>query len=159
MKRHFSGSATFIPDTDLFIDAAAVTRRVTFSLQHIGRLERAGLFPRRAKLGTARIGWSLAQVTAWMQAKVDARRDTPTVIVTAQERFLTKAELKKLVLYSPQNIRLLELKGQFPKRLRIGDNRVAWLQSEVRAWMEARLSAARGEPVSEDQSPVQGLSS
>lgn len=156
MKRAAFDSSTVLPEPDLFIDAAAVSRRVTFSLQHIGRLERHGQFPRRAKLGTARVGWSLAQVIDWMQAKVDARADAPSVIVTAQERFVTKAELKTLVLYSPQNIRLLEIKGQFPKRVRIGDNRVAWLQSEVRAWMEARLNAIRAAP--SNQSPVQGMS-
>jgi len=37
----------------------------------------------------------------------------------------------------------LEAKGRFPKRVRIGDHSIAWLQTEIDAHIEA-LSLARG---------------
>jgi len=41
----------------------------------------------------------------------------------------------------------LEKSGGFPKRRRVGPNRVAWLESEVEAWMEARALVCREERV------------
>ena len=55
-------------------------------------------------------------------------------------RIISKRQLKELVLYSPQHVARLEKAGQFPKRLRLGQNRVAWLLSEVEAWIEERLA-------------------
>jgi predicted DNA-binding transcriptional regulator AlpA len=37
----------------------------------------------------------------------------------------------------------LEREGQFPKRIVIGENRVAWDEAEVDAWIEARIRAGR----------------
>lgn len=54
-------------------------------------------------------------------------------------QLIDKKELVKLVKYSPQHIARLEKAGQFPKRLRLGQNRVAWLLSEVEDWIEQRL--------------------
>jgi prophage regulatory protein len=34
----------------------------------------------------------------------------------------------------------LENVGQFPKRIRLGINRVAWLLSEIEAWVDERLA-------------------
>ena len=58
------------------------------------------------------------------------------------DRLLSKKDLKQVVLYSPQHIARLEKAGQFPKRVRLGPHRgsrVGWLESEVRAWLTARL--------------------
>jgi len=33
------------------------------------RMERAGLFPSRVKLGANSVGWHLAEVEAWMKAR------------------------------------------------------------------------------------------
>ena len=55
------------------------------------------------------------------------------------KQLIDKKELVKLVKYSPQHIARLEKAGQFPKRLRLGQNRVAWLLSEVEDWIEQRL--------------------
>lgn len=41
-------------------------------------------------------------------------------------RILSKRQLKELVLYSPQHIARLEKAGQFPQRVQLGPNRVAW---------------------------------
>ena len=61
----------------------------------------------------------------------------------SQKRLVSKKELKTVlgIPYSPQHIARLEAAGQFPKRIRLGQNRVAWLQSEVEAWIEERLAA------------------
>lgn len=131
---------------NILIDARAVQRRVLFSAQHLIRLEANGTFPKRIALGKNRIAWTLADVIAWMQEKVDNRAAFPPahrIIVDANERFVGKPEVQNLVLYTHHHIRLLELKGQFPPRIRIGPNRAAWLQTEVRQWIEDRLQASR----------------
>jgi prophage regulatory protein len=50
-------------------------------------------------------------------------------------------ELGDIVPYSQNHIRRLEDVGQFPKRVHIGDNRVAWVRAEVEAWLDARMGA------------------
>lgn len=44
----------------------------------ISRLEKAEMFPLRIRVGTSsangRVGWSLAEVTAWLEARKAARR-------------------------------------------------------------------------------------
>ena len=54
-------------------------------------------------------------------------------------RILSKRQLKELVLYSPQHIARLEAVGQFPKRIRLGANRVGWVESEVLDWLQERI--------------------
>ena len=54
-------------------------------------------------------------------------------------RILSKRQLKELVLYSPQHIARLEAAGQFPKRVRLGANRVGWVGSEVLDWLQERI--------------------
>ena len=56
------------------------------------------------------------------------------------KQLICKKELTKLVKYSSQHIARLEKAGQFPKRLRLGQNRVAWLLAEVEDWIEQRLA-------------------
>ncbi len=58
-------------------------------------------------------------------------------------RILSKREVKKLVLYSPQHIARLEKVGMFPKRVQLGPNRVGWVESEVADWLENRLANRR----------------
>lgn len=123
---------------DRLINAKRLKHRVLFSLQHIYRLEERSEFPKRFHLGKARVAWSSAEVTAWMQAKVDARGPCPFCRdhrpLGADDRFVGKKELKELVLYSPQHVRLLELEKLFPRRIWIGENRVAWLEREIEHW-------------------------
>lgn len=42
---------------------------VPYSSMHIWRLERAGRFPRRIKLGPNRVGWSLQEIADWLDAR------------------------------------------------------------------------------------------
>jgi prophage regulatory protein len=54
-------------------------------------------------------------------------------------RILSKRQVKELVLYSPQHIARLEAAGQFPKRVRLGTNRVGWVEDEVLGWLRERI--------------------
>lgn len=58
--------------------------------------------------------------------------------MTTQYELIDWDELRSLVRYSRQHLRRLEAKGAFPHRLRLGDVRVAWVRSEVYAWIEER---------------------
>jgi prophage regulatory protein len=59
-----------------------------------------------------------------------------------QKQLVSKKELKTVcgIPYSAQHIARLEQAGQFPKRIRLGQNRVAWLLSEIEAWIDERLA-------------------
>ena len=46
---------------------------VLYSSQHIARLEKAGLFPKRVQLGPNRVGWIEAEVLDWLQQRIDQR--------------------------------------------------------------------------------------
>ena len=52
---------------------------------------------------------------------------------------LRSSDLATIVPYSMNHIRRLEECGQFPKRIRLGANRVGWLRSEVEQWLDDRL--------------------
>jgi prophage regulatory protein len=56
-------------------------------------------------------------------------------------RILSKRDLKELVLYSPQHVARLEKAGQFPMRVKLGPNRVGWVDSEVLDWLTERLES------------------
>lgn len=58
------------------------------------------------------------------------------------KRLVSKKELRTVcgIPYTPQHIARLEAAGKFPKRVRLGPNRVAWLLSEVEGWITERLA-------------------
>ena len=47
---------------------------IPYSFTHIARLEAAGKFPRRVKLGACRVAWVLDEVSEWIEERV-AQRD------------------------------------------------------------------------------------
>ena len=55
-------------------------------------------------------------------------------------KLVSKKELRSVygIPYSFQHVARLEKAGQFPKRLQLGANRVAWLCNEVEEWINAR---------------------
>ena len=59
-----------------------------------------------------------------------------------RKKLVSKKELRTVcgIPYSPQHIARLEKAGQFPLRIRLGQNRVGWLLSEVEAWTDERVS-------------------
>ena len=54
-------------------------------------------------------------------------------------RILSKRDVKALVLYTPQHVERLEKAGQFPERVRLGPNRVGWIEDEVLDWLQQRI--------------------
>ena len=54
---------------DRIITAAERRIYVPYSDMHIWRLEKAGKFPKRIPLGPNRVGWSHAEVMAWIEAR------------------------------------------------------------------------------------------
>jgi prophage regulatory protein len=42
---------------------------VPYSKMHIGRLEKAGKFPKRIKIGAGRVIWKQSEVIAWIESK------------------------------------------------------------------------------------------
>jgi prophage regulatory protein len=61
-------------------------------------------------------------------------------------RLLSKKQVREIVLYSPQHVARLEQAGKFPKRIRLGQSRVGWLEEEVLDWLKARI-AERDNPM------------
>ena len=47
---------------------------VLYSPQHIARLEKAGLFPKRVQLGLSRVGWVEEEILDWLRQRI-AERD------------------------------------------------------------------------------------
>jgi prophage regulatory protein len=56
----------------------AVREKVLYSPAHIARLEAAGKFPKRVRLGPARVGWVDEEVEDWLRKRI-AERDAITV--------------------------------------------------------------------------------
>ena len=58
------------------------------------------------------------------------------------QKLVSKKELKSIygVPYSFAHIARLEAAGQFPKRVRLGACRVAWLADEVQGWIDERVA-------------------
>jgi prophage regulatory protein len=46
-----------------------VQQIVPYSKMHIGRLEKAGKFPKRIKIGAGRVVWMQSEVVAWLESK------------------------------------------------------------------------------------------
>ena len=63
-------------------------------------------------------------------------------MIQFDKRLVSKKELKSVcgIPYTPQHIGRLEAAGKFPKRVRLGPNRVAWLLFEVDAWLNERIA-------------------
>lgn len=58
-----------------------------------------------------------------------------------KNKLVSIKELKTVcgIPYSRQHIRRLELAGQFPQRVRLGQNRVAYRLADIEAWIQERL--------------------
>ena len=57
-------------------------------------------------------------------------------------QLVSKKDLKATfgIPYSLQHVARLEKAGQFPQRIQLGPNRVAWLRSEIEDWINVRLA-------------------
>ncbi|MBK3732902.1 AlpA family phage regulatory protein [Azospirillum brasilense] len=66
-------------------------------------------------------------------------------------RILRFKQLRERVPFSRMHIDRLEKAGKFPKRVRIGENSVGWLENEVEAWIAARVATRSSGPGPEGQ--------
>jgi len=55
-------------------------------------------------------------------------------------KFLRLPEVKSRTGFSRSSIYLFVQNGTFPRPVRIGDRAVAWLETEIDEWIEARLA-------------------
>ena len=53
-------------------------------------------------------------------------------------KFLRIRQVMQLTGLSRMTIYRLELAGRFPKRRRLSENSVAWLESDIQAWADSR---------------------
>ena len=59
-------------------------------------------------------------------------------------RLLTYPELREMgVVYTRQHLSTLEAACKFPKRVALGEARVAWVEQEVIDWIEAKMAARK----------------
>ena len=56
-----------------------------------------------------------------------------------KERFLRLSDVKDRTGLSRSTIYLKISKGTFPRHIRLGVRCVGWLESEIDAWMQARI--------------------
>jgi prophage regulatory protein len=54
------------------------------------------------------------------------------------DRLLTWPQVAARVPYTRQHCGRLERENKFPRRVQVGENRVAWLETEIDAWIESR---------------------
>jgi prophage regulatory protein len=67
-------------DTVRLLSKKQVKDLVLYSHQHIQRLEHAGQFPKRVRLGSfrgSRVGWIESEIRAWLQERIDKRNAAP----------------------------------------------------------------------------------
>lgn len=56
-----------------------------------------------------------------------------------QSELMLAPEVDARVPYSRAHLYRLEDQGKFPKRKRIGANRIAWKRAEVEEWLSTRM--------------------
>ena len=67
---------------------------------------------------------------------------------------LTQKDLRGLVPYTPQHILRLEKAGKFPRRIKLGQNRIGWRRRASAAWRRARTPP---EPDRADPAPCETI--
>ncbi len=58
-------------------------------------------------------------------------------------QIITKKQLRDRIPYSDTQIWRLERAGKFPRRVKLGPNRVGWVAKEIDGWIDQKL-AERG---------------
>lgn len=60
------------------------------------------------------------------------------------ERLLTIEQVVAVTTLSETEIGRREKEGRFPARIKLSPKRTAWVGSEIEAWVQATIKAARG---------------
>ena len=61
--------------------------------------------------------------------------------ITNEDRFLRMPEVRSITALSRAHIYLLISKDEFPKQYKLGERAAGWLESEVLAWMNSKISS------------------
>ena len=64
------------------------------------------------------------------------------------DRFIGEPEIKKITSLSRSTRWRLEREGKFPKKHHLSANRIGYLQSDIKEWLESRATTAPIEPES-----------
>lgn len=79
------------------------------------------------------------RVTRISSASVSTRRVQRTASPMAQTvrppRIIPWRELSGMVPFTRQHVLRLEKVGKFPKRLKVGNRRIGWLETEIETWI------------------------
>lgn len=67
------------------------------------------------------------------------------------EKFLRLSEVQRRVPYSRSTIYLKIHRGEFPHPINLGARAVAWLESDIDAWMTNRIEKSRVDSISDEQ--------
>lgn len=59
-------------------------------------------------------------------------------MISIEDRLIREQERLRLTSISRSQAWVLEQKGLFPKRRKLGNRSVAWVLSEIMAWIESR---------------------
>jgi prophage regulatory protein len=57
------------------------------------------------------------------------------------DRLLSWKQLKDIIPVSRTQVYRLMAAGKFPKAIQVSENRVAWLESEICAWLSERMNS------------------
>lgn len=58
-------------------------------------------------------------------------------------KLLLRPEVEQEVKFSRSQIYRLMALGQFPKPIRLSARSVAWLESDIKAWLDARIAESK----------------
>ena len=67
------------------------------------------------------------------------------------DRLVSAKERRTIIPYSDMQVLRLEKDEKFPRRIRIGPNRVAWRLSELLAWIEEKPRGAKAKMIKSAQ--------
>lgn len=80
--------------------------------------------------------------------KAKRSRTSSPAEITGSERFIRRREVQCLTGLSRSSLYRLIADKDFPPAIQLSTNTVAWLESEVNAWILDRVAASRKHPVS-----------
>ena len=60
-----------------FLSKKQIREKVLYCPAHIARLEAAGKFPKRVRLGPGRVGWVEEEIEEWMRVRIAKRQTQP----------------------------------------------------------------------------------
>lgn len=68
-----------------------------------------------------------------------------------RERLIDIREVEHTTSLSEQTINRRVASGEFPRPIKLSPKRIAWVESEVQAWILTTIAKARGEDAPKEQ--------